>query len=109
MKPHFKRPATSFKIRVSVRHGLSNSIREVGGNIGYGVVPRFRRRGHAPEILKQSIQFCWDLGLTELLLTCDDDNPASAKTIEACGGIFERFCADTGDGVKKRRYWIARK
>lgn len=92
--------------RVSIRHGLSEYIKEVGGHIGYGVVPRFRQKGIAKEILRHSLNFCRGLGLKDVLLTCDDDNAASRKTIEAFGGVFERFCADTEDGVKKRRYWI---
>ena len=93
--------------RVSVRHGLSEFIKEIGGHVGYGVVPRFRGRGFSKAMLGDALQFCRSLNLKEVLLTCDDDNAPSAKAIEACGGVFERFCADTGDGIKKRRYWIA--
>lgn len=93
--------------RVSIRHGLSDSIREVGGHIGYGTVPRFRQQGYATEMLRQSLAFCRKLGLERVLLTCDEDNVGSRKAIELCGGRFERHCADSGDGVKKRRYWIA--
>jgi predicted acetyltransferase len=92
--------------RVSIRHGLSAYIKEVGGHIGFGVVPKFRGQGVAKEILSQSLDFCRRHGLLEVLLTCDDDNIPSRRTIEALGGIFERYCADVNDGVKKRRYWI---
>lgn len=93
--------------RVSIRHGLSEWIKEVGGHIGYGIVPRFRGRGFSHLLLKDSLRFCQSLGLKQVLLTCDDDNTASVKTIERSGGVFERLCADSSDGIKKRRYWIA--
>jgi len=44
------------------------------------------------------------LGIEKVLLTCSDDNIASAKVIENNGGKFERFTKK--DGEKKRRYWI---
>ena len=36
-----------------------------------------------------------------MLLTCDEDNVGSRRTIENAGGVYE----DTRKG--KRRYWIA--
>ncbi len=41
--------------RVSIRHELNAWLAEVGGHIGYGVRPAFRRRGYATEILRQSL------------------------------------------------------
>jgi predicted acetyltransferase len=41
---------------------------------------------------------------------CDDDNVASAKVIERCGGVLESVIDDgEGDGEgegRLRRYWI---
>ena len=42
--------------------------------------------------------------LQRVLITCDDDNVASACTIEANGGMFERKASL--DGEVLRRYWI---
>jgi predicted acetyltransferase len=39
------------------------------------------------------------------LVTCDDDNPASATVIEGVGGMLEDARPDP-DGNRKRRYWI---
>lgn len=44
------------------------------------------------------------LGLEKVLVTCYDDNIASAKVIENNGGVFERFAVR--DEKKYRRYWI---
>jgi len=84
---------------VIVRHRLTPALAREGGHVGYHVVPRFRRRGHATEMLAQARLFCWDLGLTELLLTCGEDNVGSRRVIEANGGVLE----DAFDGVARYR------
>ena len=47
------------------------------------------------------------LGLTRVLLTCDDDNVGSIRTIEKNGGVLESIVAGPHGGKPKRRYWIA--
>lgn len=91
--------------RVHIRHELTESLRVEGGHIGYGVRPRFRRRGYATEMLQQGLLVVRDLGITRALVTCDDDNPASIRTIEACGGALEDIRPRDGGGFT-RRYWI---
>lgn len=90
--------------RASIRHSLNDFLRNFGGHIGYGVRPQFRRRGFATEILKQSLQYIHELGVTEVLVTCDDDNVGSLKVIESQGGILENRVEY--EGTLKRRYWI---
>jgi predicted acetyltransferase len=91
--------------RVSLRHCLNKNLEEVGGHIGFGVVPRFRQFGYASNMLTKTLPLAKGLGLKRALVTCDEENLASRKTIERCGGVFERF-AHTADGSIKRRYWI---
>ena len=76
--------------RVAIRHVLNDVLQRVGGHIGYVVVPEFRRQGHATAILRLALQFANDkLGLEHVLVTCDDDNVGSIKTIENNGGVLE--------------------
>lgn len=90
---------------VSIRHALNERLRRVGGHIGYGVVPAHRRKGYASEMLRLSILHARALGLGELLLTCDDDNTASQRTIEKNGGVLtDRIAMPTG--VLKRHYVV---
>jgi predicted acetyltransferase len=91
--------------RVSIRHALNPFLERFGGHIGYVVVPEFRRQGYATAILAQSLQIARrKLGLTRVLLTCDDDNVGSIKTIEKNGGVLESIVTDGNN--RKRRYWI---
>lgn len=93
--------------RVSVRQELNVWLAQVCGHIGYGVRPGFRGRGYAKEILRQALLVARGAGVTRALVTCDEGNVASAATIEACGGQFERLVDGDGDNPAKRRYWIA--
>jgi predicted acetyltransferase len=94
--------------RVSIRHELNEFLLHLGGHIGYVVVPEFRRRGYATAILRHALRIAHrDLGLERVLLTCDDDNVGSIRTIEKNGGVLESIV--TGPDLKpKRRYWITR-
>jgi predicted acetyltransferase len=91
--------------RVAIRHRLTEFLERRGGHIGYVVVPEFRRRGHATEMLAWAVQFGRsELGLTRVLVTCDDDNVGSIRTIEKNGGVLEEISLVGGKQI--RRYWI---
>jgi predicted acetyltransferase len=93
--------------RVAVRHSLTPLLERIGGHIGYVVVPEFRRRGYATEMLRQSLLIARErLGLRRVLVTCDDDNIGSIRTIEKNGGVLEDVVSTPELHVPKRRYWI---
>ena len=93
--------------RTSIRHRLNARLERVGGHIGYAVVPEFRGRGYATEILRQSLALAKDrLGLYRALVTCDEDNVASLRVIEKNGGILENVVTGPDLTAPKRRYWI---
>lgn len=85
---------------LQLRHTLNDYLLEEGGHIGYSIRPTYRRRGHATRALGLALDRARELGLHRVLVTCDDDNLTSAKTIESQGGVLEDVRAD------KRRYWI---
>jgi predicted acetyltransferase len=93
--------------RTSIRHQLNDRLLLIGGNIGYAVLPEHRRRGYAIEMLRQSLVIAHSYGIGPVLVTCDEDNLPSARTIERCGGTLENVVDDPGGGPRKRRYWIA--
>ena len=92
--------------RVSIRHELNAYLADVGGHIGYGVRPGFRRRGYATSILRQSLAIAASLGLARVLVTCDDDNVGSARVIENCAGVLENIVPGRDGSVPRRRYWV---
>ncbi len=85
---------------IALRHALNEVLLEIAGHIGYAVEPGSRRRGIAGAALRQVLELAASKGLDPVLLTCDVDNVASARTIEAAGGMLE----DERQG--KRRYWV---
>ncbi len=91
--------------RASIRFGLDAFHAVRGGHIGYGVIAAFRRRGYATAILSESVSIARSEGVTPLLLTCKENNVASAKVIERCGGVLETVALDER-GVALCRYWI---
>lgn len=86
--------------RIAVRHRLTDGLREVGGHIGYDVRRSRRGEGHATAMLAATLPVAGRLGIDPALVTCDDDNIASRKVIEANGGLLE----DERHG--KLRFWI---
>jgi predicted acetyltransferase len=85
---------------LALRHELTPWLLEQGGHIGYSVRPSRRRQGHASRALALALIRAKELGLERVLLTCDDDNVGSWRTIENAGGVYEDTRQD------KRRYWI---
>ena len=93
--------------RVSIRHSLNASLERVAGHIGYAVVPAFRRLGYATAILRLSVQIAREkFGIRRILVTCDDDNIGSIRTIEKNGGILDNVITGPDLDKPKRRYWI---
>jgi len=90
---------------ISLRHELNDFLLNTGGHIGYGVRPSARRRGIATWALGEVLAAARELDLDRVLLTCADENVASARTIERHGGVLEDV-RDTSLG-RTRRYWIA--
>ena len=91
--------------RTSIRHRLSEQLAQVGGHIGFCVLPTYRRRGYAIEILRQSLVITRKLGLSDVFVTCDESNVGSRNVIESCGGALESVVS-AAPGSRIRRYRI---
>lgn len=91
---------------IDLRHRLNDALAKWGGHIGYSTHPDERRKGYAKWMLAHILPEAKQRGIDRVLITCDDDNIASSRTIEANGGVFEsKVCIDDGKQAL-RRYWI---
>ena len=90
---------------VDIRHDLNDALLIRGGHIGYGVRPCERKKGYATKMLALALRECKHLNINKVLVTCDKNNTASAKTIEKNGGVLENEFTDDAGGVVLR-YWI---
>jgi len=89
---------------INIRHTLNDYLLQFGGHIGYSVRRSERRKGYAKEMLRLALEKCRQLGLDSVLVTCDRDNIASARTIIANGGVLENEVVN--EGRIMQRYWI---
>ncbi|WP_127716756.1 GNAT family N-acetyltransferase [Halobacteriovorax sp. HLS] len=93
--------------RTSIRHELTEFLLKAGGHVGYGVVPEFRRRGYASAILNESLNYIRNniSEIDRVLVTCDEGNIGSQRTIENNKGILEDII-EMPNGPRKMRFWI---
>jgi predicted acetyltransferase len=86
--------------RIAIRHRLTEPLLQFGGHIGYDVRPSARRQGHATAMLAAARPIARSIGIERALVTCDHDNVASRKVIEANGGEPDE------PNALKLRYWV---
>ena len=90
---------------IDLRHHINHPVLGTwGGHCGYSVRPSERGNGYAKEMLRLNIQNAREMGIENLLVTCEETNIASEKTILANGGVFEKTVE--ADGSIMKRYWI---
>jgi len=89
---------------VDIRYELNDYLFRIGGNIGYGIRPTERRKGYATKMLKMALDVARKSGLKKVLVSCDQDNVASRRTIEKNGGVLENVVPYEGEDVM--RFWI---
>ncbi|MGN0142448.1 MAG: GNAT family N-acetyltransferase [Roseburia sp.] len=90
---------------IDLRHHIEHPVLKLwGGHIGYSVRPSERGKGYAKEMLRLNLENARALGIPKVMITCDEDNAASEKTILANGGVYEKTVCVEGQNIK--RYWI---
>ena len=91
---------------LTLRPRITDDLLCRGGHIGYVIRPSRRRQGYGTALLRLGLEQAKAMGLTQVLLTCDDTNLGSRKVIEANGGQLEDMVQVGVDGPLVRRYWI---
>lgn len=74
---------------VNIRLALNDFLKKEGGHIGYCIRPTERRKHYATDMLSAALKVCDMVGISEVIVTCDKENPASAGVIKKCGGELE--------------------
>ena len=89
---------------VNIRHYLTEEMLVNAGHIGDGIRPSERRKGYATVMIGLALKEAKKLGIHRVLMCCDKENIASAKSIINNGGILENEVVV--NGVTEQRYWI---
>jgi len=95
---------------ISIRHRLTEALEQYGGHIGYGVRYSEWNKGYGTLMLKLALEKAQERGLCQILITCDDDNPGSARVMEHNGLVLRDKVRNVIDGqeIITRRYdWFA--
>ena len=89
---------------IQIRLKLNEYLLNYGGHIGDSVRPSERNKGYSTEMIRLALEKCKELNIRKVLMTCDKNNVASAKTIIKNGGVLENEIEESGNIVQ--RYWI---
>ena len=92
--------------RSEIRRELNDELKLIGGHLGADIRKSERKKGFGALILKLTLEKAKELGLEKVLITCDKNNMASAKTIEKCGGAFDKEIMHKESGTIFLHYWI---
>lgn len=91
---------------VNIRHRLTDRLLDRGGHIGYGIRPSERRKGYATKLLSFALEKAKEIDIQKALITCDEINVGSLKTILNNGGVPDSdFIEEDGNVIK--RFWIS--
>ncbi|MCM1181952.1 MAG: GNAT family N-acetyltransferase [Roseburia sp.] len=84
----------------TIRHFLTDALREAGGNIGYGIAPEYRGKGYGKALLGLLLEEAGRLGMDRALVTIRSDNAASKAVALANGGVI------TGQAGERILVWL---
>lgn len=92
---------------IAIRHRLNDALAQRGGHIGYGVRYSEWNRGYGTRMMAMALEKAKARGLSPVLVTCNDDNFASARVAEKNGFTLTDKVAAAQDGevFLTRRYW----
>ena len=91
--------------RLGFRLELNEDLEKFGGHIGYITHPDHRRKGVATQMLKLALETDYAKKIGKILVTCDEENEASEKTILKNGGVFFDI-VQLENRPNKKRFWF---
>ncbi len=92
---------------IAIRHRLNDALARRGGHIGYGVRYSEWNRGYGTQMLALALEKAKEMHISPVLITCNDDNLASARVMEKNGFVLRDKVVVSEDGrdLLTRRYW----
>ena len=92
---------------IGIRHRLNEALAQRGGHIGYGIRYSEWNRGYGTKMLALALEKAKERHISPVLITCNDDNLASARVMEKNGFILGDKITVSRDGETflTRRYW----
>lgn len=92
---------------VAIRHRLNDALEQRGGLIGYGVRYSEWNHGYGTKMLELALEKAKEMHISPVLITCNDDNIASARVMEKNGFTLRDKITVSRDGkvLLTRRYW----
>ncbi len=93
---------------INIRLALNDFLRAEGGHIGYSVRPTERRKHYATQMLAAALKVFDVIGIKEVLVSCDKNNPGSARVIKNCGGILKYESYSKTNNETFQMYTISR-
>jgi len=83
---------------ITIRHRLNEALMRRGGHIGYGVRRSEWGKGYGTLMLKLALEKAHNMGLDSILITCDEENAASARVMQKNGLILWDVIENEMDG-----------
>ncbi len=92
---------------IEFRHHIEHPVLGLwGGHIGYCVRPCERKKGYGKQMLQKVLNKCRKAGLSQVMITCDEGNTASERTILSGGGVYEKTVWSDQLSTYMKRFWI---
>lgn len=88
---------------IKLHHLLTPEL-ENGGHIAYGIRPSERKKGYGKQQLLLVLDVARKMKIPKVLIVCNKDNVASAKTVISCGGLLTN--ENINEGIEQQHYWI---
>jgi predicted acetyltransferase len=95
--------------KIQIRHKPSHGVgvpENMASHIYYEILPEYRKKGYGRKILELGLNEAKKIGLSEVYITCMEDNLGSKKIIEANGGVFVEDAIINTQGKKMLKYKI---